>query len=177
MNIHPVPIRHPKSISCQAGSDASQPKQSTAQQAGPSGFIKRLVRRVAPVLILVAVLTPAIDAQRGSSVEADACSEMLALLQVDSRGDDGSNSARCDQSVNLRILLMASPFRGSREKTPSICVPPDSEISLGRVAEIFYGYGSQYLDSLYENPFALLIESLEEEFPCPSLSTESPPTS
>ncbi len=61
---------------------------------------------------------------------------------------------------------MASPVRAARQESPAVCVPPDSEVTLGRVAEIFYNFGSQYLETLYENPYVLLIESLEQEFPC-----------
>jgi len=120
------------------------------------------------VLFLAGLSNPVLGAQDESTDQADSCSEMLALFQVDSRGGGPSAATtdRCGQSVNVPVLLMASPFQGAREQAPAVCVPPETEITLSRVAEIFYGYGSRYLESLYENPYALLVEALEEEFPC-----------
>lgn len=73
---------------------------------------------------------------------------------------------RCDDPINVQILLTASPFRAARTQPPAVCVPHDQEVTLQRVAEIFQGYAIQYLDTLFEDPFVLLIEALEAEFPC-----------
>lgn len=81
----------------------------------------------------------------------------------------------CDSAVNLQVLLSASPFCAARKQAPVVCVPNDSNLTLRKVADVFYGYATRYRDTLYENPYVLLIEALEEEFPCRSLS--EPPVS
>lgn len=123
-------------------------------------------------LLLVALMAllavgPA-SAQREPGNEGDLCSQMLALLQADTRGatPDSDLADRCSRPIDLRILMSASAIREASDRGPSVCAPADSEITLSRVAEIFFGFGSQYLDSVYEDPYALLVEALEEEFPC-----------
>ena len=132
---------------------------------------------ITPYRFLVALLLVAlmallavgpVSAQSEPEVQGDLCGEMLALLQADpgGTGADADLADRCSRPIDLRILMSASAIRAASDRGPSVCAPADSEITLTRVAEIFFGFGSHYLDTLYENPYALLVESLEEEFPC-----------
>ena len=114
---------------------------------------------------LLALLSAAsTGAQEESQDGPNACAEMLTVLQVVDR------DVRCDSAVNLQVLLNAPPLRVARKQAPVVCVPNDSEVTLQSVAELFYGYATQYHDTLYESPYVLLIEALEEEFPCRSPS-------
>lgn len=108
-------------------------------------------------------------AQEGSQDEPDACTRMLMVLQASEvQRPMVDREVRCDSAVNLQVLLSATPLRAARQQAPVVCVPNDSELTLQNVAEIFYGYATQYQDTLYESPYVLLIEALEEEYPCRS---------
>ena len=134
------------------------------------------------ILLALACLMTALgasptQAQQRAVAQGDICTEMLALLGAQPSVEANTDAARCDAPINVQTLLTGSPVRAAREAAPVVCVPPDSDVTLNRVAEIFYGFGSQYLDTLYENPYVLLIEALEAEFPCQSELGSAQPAS
>ena len=140
-----------------------------------SSFVERL-----PIgsLLCLTVWVILIALSGASSVQAqtetpswlEACSpeSRSAITEGDRAGKTNDLGSRCDAPINLQVLLSASPIQAARpERPPVVCVPADGVVTLTRVAEIFHGYAVQYLDRVYENPFDLLIEALESEFPCP----------
>jgi len=149
-------------------SPAGRAKARTLAYVPGSIILYRSLVALLLVALMALLAVGPVSAQSEPATEGDLCSQMLVLLQADPSGanTDSDMADRCNRPIDLRILMSASAIRAASDRGPSVCAPVDSEITLSRVAEIFFAFGSEYLDSLYENPYALLVEALEEEFPC-----------
>lgn len=133
-----------------------------------------------PLLLLISLCLLAASpsaAQSEPAVEGDLCAEMLGLLEAaPAEPEAGADLAdRCSRPLDLGLLMSASAIREAAGGAARVCAPAESEITLSRIAEIFFGYGTQYRKSLYEDPYALLVEALEQEYPCATSGLEAAP--
>ena len=176
MNNRRYSVHSLKSVSLDATRVIARPNSPLLAGGHAERIVNRALLRMVTATPLALLGVSSIGAQPVGSSRTDACSEMLALFQVDFGGGEASDNqaAQCDNAINVQVLLMASTILNAREQAPAVCVPANSEATLSRVAEIFYGYAIQYLDTLYENPFLLLIEALEEDFPCEPFLVQTP---
>ena len=158
-------------MNTQDRSSYRRPRCVTRALASPlSGPLARLML---PILLLISLCLLAASssaAQAEPAVEGDLCAEMLGLLEAAPADPEAGTgfADRCSRPLDLRLLMSASAIREAAGGSARICAPADSEITLSRIAEIFFGYGSQYRKSVYEDPYALLVEALEQEYPCSS---------